>query len=218
MAGSFRNVRRREPDAPSITKDDRTGVSTFAGGLETTGNVQDLGGGKFGVTSSDPKFYGEKSRNFYEDPTINALAKLPSLEEAKQFTGLDPSFHGIQRSGDFQRVAQQQMAAERAGSQEALGRLIENRVEGAKRTSGDPTSVSDFALARAFGADYSAGEEQRDKQAALDTQLDAQRLRSVAPDAFTRNYAGVHDPALTSMYGDVGGFGRVMEQGRRGRR
>lgn len=119
------------------------------------------------TVNSKPGDWAPGSPNFYEDPTVNALAELPSLEEAKRHTGLDPSFHKAQRPGDWQRSVQRQMAAEQLpGGREQLGALIENRVEGAKAQSGN-LAPNAFATIRALGADRSLLMEQLAKEASV---------------------------------------------------
>lgn len=73
-----------------------------------------------------PGQHGDVSDKFYDDPVINALAKLPSVAEAEQYTGAKPSFYGVQRPGDWQRVVQMDMAADRLpGGKRQLGQLQE---------------------------------------------------------------------------------------------
>jgi hypothetical protein len=151
MAKGLAGVRRQRPptremeflDRPTMSRDAQ-GQTSFAGGLSTGGQVQNLGGGKFGVTSA-PGSYGETSSKFYDDPTINEIVKLPSLAQAAAYTGTKPTFHGVQRPGDFQRVVQRQMANDMTGGQ--ANQMIENRTENAKALSGD-LSPNLFALGR----------------------------------------------------------------------
>lgn len=130
MAG-FRNVRpTREMQfraQPTMATDDK-GVTTFAGGLRTGGQVSDLGGGNFGVTAGAGSV-GEKGVGHFDDPVVNAIAKLPSQAEAADYAGTKPSFYGVQRPEDYQRVVQQQMAADALpGGQEELANRIRNRI------------------------------------------------------------------------------------------
>lgn len=77
-----------------------------------------------------PGSHGDVSDNFYDDPIVNALAKLPSVGEAAQYTGTKPSFYGVQRPGDFQRVVQMDMAADALpGGKRQLAALQENERE-----------------------------------------------------------------------------------------
>lgn len=100
--------------------------------------VADLGGGKFYATAG-AKDFGETSPNFYDDPTVSAIQELPSLAEAQKFTGASPSFYGVQRPGDWQRVVQRKMAAEALpGGPEQLAKLVEMRVLNARRQGGLP--------------------------------------------------------------------------------
>jgi len=144
----FGRVRRppAEEMAPPSRNPD-SGITTFAGGLQTGGQVQDLGGGQFGVSAAAGS-HGDVSKNFYDDPTVNSITKLPSLEEASQYMGSKPSFYGVQRPGDYQRVVQRQMANDMTGGK--LGQMIKNRVDAAKQKAGDFTA-SEFDVAQAMG-------------------------------------------------------------------
>jgi len=124
-------------------------TTTFGPGLQTGGQVQDLGGGKFGVTG-EAGTHGDVSGRFLDDPLVNEYAKLPSLEEAKNYMHSNPVFKGVQRSGDYRRVVQREMANEASGN--TLSRIMENRTEGAKAERGD-LSPNPFAIARMFDAD-----------------------------------------------------------------
>lgn len=111
------------------------GQSGFGPGLSTGGQVQALGGGKFGVSAAAGSV-GETSPNFHDDPTINAIVKMPSLEEAKTYTGADPSFFGVQRPGDWQRKVQGDMAADALpGGKRQLASLQDGAREKATRRS-----------------------------------------------------------------------------------
>jgi len=144
----FHRVRRppAEDMAPPSRNPD-SGVTTFAGGLRTGGQVQDFGGGTFGVSAA-PGSHGDTSPNFYDDPTVNEIVKLPSLAEASQYMGSQPTFHGVQRPGDYQRVVQRQMANDMTGGM--LGQMIKNRVDAAKAKAGD-SSASAYDVAGAMG-------------------------------------------------------------------
>lgn len=78
-----------------------------------------------------------RDAHYFDDPTVNALAKLPSLQEASQFEGTDPSFYGVQRPGDYQRVVQREMAAEALpGGMDELAKMIQQRVLNERQRSG----------------------------------------------------------------------------------
>lgn len=151
--GGFQRVRPPSREQQYLAqqapqRDPTSGVTTFAGGqAQTTGQVANLGGGKFGVTGA-PGAVGDTSPNYYDDPTVNQFAELPSLAEAMAYKKSKPTFHGVQRPGDYQRVVQREMANEASGGQ--LNQLIENRVENARAARGD-TTASPFAVARAMG-------------------------------------------------------------------
>jgi len=149
-------------DRPTMQTNDR-GSTTFAGGLQTGGQVRDLGGGNFGVSAA-PGAYGDTSPNYYDDPTVNQFAKLPSLEEAMQYMGSKPTFKGVQRPGDYQRVVQRQMADEASGGQ--LNDLIEQRVEGSRADRND-FSASPYSVARAMGDGSSAFQGDNDTDAMI---------------------------------------------------
>jgi hypothetical protein len=142
MAG-FRGVRRRADQARGAANE--AGVQRL---LDSPGATAVPGGIAIGGA---PGSVGETSSSFYEDPTVNALVKLPSLEQAKAYKGTDPSFHGVQRPGDYQRVVQREMADAVAGGK--LAQLIENRVEGAKFQAGD-YAPSAAVTARAMGGGF----------------------------------------------------------------
>lgn len=115
--------------------------------MQTQGQVQDLGGGTFGVTGA-PGATGDTSPNYADDPLVNSVVKLPSLAEAMAYKRSNPSFHGVQRPGDYQRVVQREMANQATGGR--LDQAVENRAEGARAARGD-FSASPYATARAMG-------------------------------------------------------------------
>lgn len=89
--------------------------------LDQPGAVAVPGGVSIGGA---PGSHGDTSPNFHNDPLANALVGLPSQQQAEQYTGVKPSFYGVQRPGDWQRVVQQQMAADALpGGREEFSRL-----------------------------------------------------------------------------------------------
>jgi hypothetical protein len=134
VAGGFAKVQRTRDERNAPVTDDR-GRTTFGGGFSTGGQVQDLGGGKYGV-GAQAGAVGDVSDNFHDDPTVNAIVGLPSVKEAQEYTGKTPSFYGVQRPGDWQRKVQKDMAADALGSREALAAAIEARVQLARRGGG----------------------------------------------------------------------------------
>lgn len=99
----FPNVRRKDA-APTVNP-------AVAEALQQPGAVAIPGGGV--SLGAMPGSHGDVSDKFYDDPVVNALAKLPSVAEAEDYTGAKPSFYGVQRPGDWQRVVQMDMAADR---------------------------------------------------------------------------------------------------------
>jgi hypothetical protein len=134
MARGFPGVRRHQEPSSSMSYDPVKRATTFGGGLETGGQVRDLGGGQFGVTGKAGT-HGDVSPNFLDDPLINHYAKLPSLKEASEYMHTKPTFHGVQRPGDYQRVVQRYMADEASGG--TLSRQLEQRAETNKWQRGD---------------------------------------------------------------------------------
>lgn len=93
-----------------------------------------LGGGKYALSEGGDS----SSSNFYDDPLVNAITKLPSLEEAKKYAGTDPSFYGVQRPGDYTRVVQRQMANDMLGGRlsQAEERYHQGEMDRARATPG----------------------------------------------------------------------------------
>jgi hypothetical protein len=97
------NVRRQEQQRGAQNEQDIQKVIEAGG--------QPIGGGKYAISGGPGPRGGDA--NFYDDPIINALVNLPSEQEANRYTGANPSFHGVQRPGDWQRHVQLSMAADR---------------------------------------------------------------------------------------------------------
>lgn len=117
----FREVRRAEERARGAQNEEDIQNVIKAGG-------QPIGGGKYAISGGQGRTGGDD--NFFQDPIVEALAKTPSAQEAEQYTGLRPSFYGVQRPGDWQRTVQRDMAADQLpGGREQLARLVTNRVE-----------------------------------------------------------------------------------------
>lgn len=113
---AFRDVRKQaEPDPRRMVQ---------------APQVADLGGGKLYATG-EAGSVGDTSPNFYDDPTVNSVVKLPSQKEAEQYTGASPSFYGVQRPGDWQRLVQRQMAEDVVGKG-ALNRAGDARLRRAQ--------------------------------------------------------------------------------------
>jgi hypothetical protein len=128
---AFADVRpARETREIAENRRQREGVEA---GLTAQG-LTPLGGGRFAAKNAEGPAGGDD--NFYEDPTVGALVKLPSLKEAQEYTGKTPSFYGVQRPGDWQRKVQKDMAADALGSREALAAAIDARVQLARRGGG----------------------------------------------------------------------------------
>jgi hypothetical protein len=116
--------------------------------MQGTKGAVPLGGGKYSLSEGS----GQPGTSFYEDPIVNQITKLPSLAEAKKFTGADPSFFGVQRSGDWQRVVQRKMASEKVGERK-LTRAQKSLQGGMEHTNkmtpgygmlgGDPSFTAD---------------------------------------------------------------------------
>lgn len=113
---AFRDVRKQAAPDPR--------------GMVQAPQVADLGGGKLYATGA-PGSVGDTSPNFYDDPTVNSVVKLPSKQQAEEYTGAHPSFYGVQRPGDWQRLVQRQMAEDVVGK-ETLNRAGDARVRRAQ--------------------------------------------------------------------------------------
>jgi len=107
---------------------------------------------------------GHPSTHFNDDPLVNSLAKLPSLEEAMSYMGSQPTFEGNQRPGDYQRVVQREMADKASGGM--LPQMLENRTNAAKDRAGDFTP-NEADVARAMGNGGSAFRGAPDEEDAL---------------------------------------------------
>lgn len=149
----FQHVRRAERERGEAGEQAVQSLLASPGAVAVPGGVS-IGGGQGPAGGDD---------NFRDDPTINSIVALPSMREAQDYTGAKPSFHGVQRPGDWQRVVQRQMAADRVGSREGLSRLIEVRANAERDQRGDATA-SNADLARAMGAGYTGTQERVDKR------------------------------------------------------
>lgn len=140
-----------------------------------------LGGGKYALSEGGDS----AGTHFYDDPVLNALMKRPTLEEAEAYTGAKPSFYGVQRSGDWQRVIHQQMAEDKFGK-ERVARAQASFSEGAKRRNqiapgagligGNPEALSGGSFGRARAVKEAAENEKYYK-----------KLAAQAAAAFTRD-------------------------------
>lgn len=118
----FRDVQRAQQQRRGVQNEQDIQSVIQAGG-------QPIGGGQYAISGGEGPHGGDA--NFYNDPLVNSVVKLPSEKEAEQYTGASPSFHGVQRPGDWQRVVQRQMAEDAVGKG-ALNRAGEARVRRAQ--------------------------------------------------------------------------------------
>ena len=132
--GGFQDVRRLNRSRGAAGEEAVQEALGMPGAVAVPGGVA-IGGA--------PGSVGETSPNYYDEPIVNALTKLPSRDQAAQYTGTNPSFYGVQRPGDFQRVVQREMAADQLpGGMRQLSDLIEQRIAAERaRHPGGPVQV-----------------------------------------------------------------------------